>query len=99
MVTTKHCTILQPIGAGAQSDDSTPTLTMKREQAAFDVPDMKCSGCVERVQSMLGRLEGVQSAAADLEAKTATVRYDADRTAPDAILETIEEAGYSPTRA
>jgi len=72
---------------------------MKREQAAFDVSDMTCSGCVKRVQSVLSRLDGVQSAAADLEAKTATVRYDADRTSPGAIREAIEEAGYSPTRA
>ncbi|MFB6232302.1 MAG: heavy-metal-associated domain-containing protein [Salinibacter sp.] len=71
---------------------------MKRKQAVFDVPDMKCSGCAERVQSVLGRLEGVQSASADLEAKTATADYDADTTTPDAILEAIEEAGYSPTR-
>ncbi|MCS4178625.1 copper chaperone CopZ [Salinibacter ruber] len=59
---------------------------------------MKCSGCVERVQSVLGRLDGVQSVA-DLEAKTATVRYDADRTSPDAILDAIEKAGYSPTHS
>lgn len=72
---------------------------MKREQAAFDVPDLKCSGCVERVQSVLGRVDGVQSASADLEAMTATVRYDADRTSPDALLEAIEKAGYSPTRS
>lgn len=72
---------------------------MKRKQAAFDVPDMKCSGCAERVQSVLGRLEGVQSASADLEAKTATADYDADRISPDVILETIEKAGYSPTRS
>jgi len=72
---------------------------MKREQAAFDVPDLKCSGCVERVQSVLGRFDGVQSASADLEAKTATVRYDADRTSPGKIREAIEEAGYSPTHS
>ena len=71
---------------------------MKRERAEFDVPDLKCSGCVERVQSVLGRLDGVQSVA-DLEAKTATVRYDADRTSPDAILDAIEKAGYSPTHS
>jgi len=72
---------------------------MKREQAAFDIPDIKCSGCVERVQSVLDRLEGVQSTSADLEERTATVRYDADRTSPDVLLEAIEGAGYSPTRS
>jgi len=72
---------------------------MKREHVEFNVPDLKCSGCVERVQSVLTRLEGVQSASADLEEKTATVWYDADRTSPDALLVTIEEAGHSPTQA
>jgi copper chaperone CopZ len=72
---------------------------MKREQVAFDVPDMKCSGCVERMQSVLARLDGVQSASTDLEEKTATVRHDADRTSPDAILDAIETAGYSPTHS
>ncbi len=81
------------------SDDTIPIPAMKRERAEFDVPDLKCSGCVERVQSVLGRLDGVQSASADLEAKTATVRYDADRTSPDAILKAIEKTGYSPTRS
>lgn len=72
---------------------------MKREHAAFDIPDMKCSGCVEWVQSVLGRAEGVQSTSADLEEKTATVRYDADQTTPDALLDAIEQAGYSPTQS
>ncbi len=60
---------------------------------------MTCSGCVKRVQTVLGRLDGVRSASADLEEKTATVRYDADRTSPDAILGAIEKAGYSPTHS
>lgn len=71
---------------------------MKREHPEFDVPDMKCSGWVERVQSVLTRLEAVQSASADLEEKTAAVRFDAVRTSPDALLKSIEEAGYSPTQ-
>lgn len=72
---------------------------MQRERAHLDVPDMKCSGCAERVQLVLGRLEGVQTASAELKEKRATVRYDADRTSPGALLETLEQAGYSPSLA
>jgi len=72
---------------------------MKREQAAFDIPDFKCSGCVERVQSVLGRLDGVQSADIDPETKEATVSYDADAVTPDVLLDAIERAGYSPSWA
>lgn len=69
------------------------------EEITFDVPDMKCEGCAERIRRVLERHEGVRSAEVSLEAKRATARFDAEATGPDALQTAIENAGYSPTLA
>ncbi len=72
---------------------------MNRKRTAFGIPDMTCSGCVDRVQTVLERVDGVQSAEVDLEDKGATVTYDADTTSTEALVAAVEEAGYAPTPA
>jgi copper chaperone CopZ len=60
---------------------------------------MKCAGCTDRVETVLTRLEGVQSARVDLEAKEATVTYDAETVDREDLFDAVETAGYSPTAA
>lgn len=72
---------------------------MHRTDLTLDIPDISCSGCVNRSETVLDRAEGVRSASVDLDEKRARVTYDADTTTPDVLLDAIEQAGYSPTRS
>ena len=72
---------------------------MQRTDLRLPVPDLKCAGCTERVETVFERLDGVQSADADLEAKEAAVTYDAETVTPEALVEAVERAGYSPSRS
>lgn len=72
---------------------------MRRTDFTLDVPDIHCDGCVNRIETVLNREEGVRSASVDLDEKRARVTYDADTTTPDALVDAIEQAGYSPTRS
>lgn len=71
----------------------------KRKDTTFYVPDMMCQGCAERIEQVLTRQGGVRSAEVQLDAKKATVTYDADATGPEALQSTIETAGYTPEPA
>ncbi len=72
---------------------------MQRTDLRFDIPDMKCAGCADRVETVLGRAGGVRSASVDLEEKRARVTYDAGSTTPEDLLAAVERAGYSLPRS
>lgn len=56
------------------------------------VEGMSCEGCEQAVEDALTNVEGVTDAAADREAKRATVEGTADA---DELVSAVEEAGYS----
>lgn len=58
------------------------------------VTGMSCGHCSARVESVLKELDGVNSAAVDLESGTAVVEYDEDKVEPDSMRKAIEDAGY-----
>lgn len=55
------------------------------------VEGMSCDHCEETVEDALEDVPGVESAAADREAKRATVEGDAD---PQTLVGAVDEAGY-----
>ena len=65
---------------------------MKRE--TLYVTGMSCTHCSARVESVLKELPGVNSAAVDLEGKTASVEYDEDQVSLETMAKAIEDAGY-----
>ena len=66
----------------------------KKMTKTFQVEGMMCVHCKAHVEKALGAIEGVESAVADLEAKTATVTLTADVT--DEILKkAVTDAGYT----
>ncbi|APR79282.1 Lead, cadmium, zinc and mercury transporting ATPase [Minicystis rosea] len=64
-------------------------------EVSFGVSGMTCASCVARVERVLRRVEGVESATVNLatERATAIVR---DGTPIDALLEAVRDAGYEP---
>jgi len=58
-----------------------------------EIDGMSCASCVGRVESALAKLPGVDSARANLAAKSVDVRFNAPTTA-DAITKALSNAGY-----
>jgi Cu+-exporting ATPase len=68
-------------------------------QMDFAITGMTCAACAARVERALGNEAGVASAAVNLAAETARVRYHPDQTSPDRLMEVIEAAGYGAREA
>lgn len=60
----------------------------------YHVTGMGCKACVNRVQKAVAALEGVLSAAVDLETETLSVEYDKNKLNFDVIRNAVDEAGY-----
>lgn len=77
-------------GSGSSNGD-------RRELATgvFAVEGMTCGGCEAGVELKVGGLEGVEAVEASYAEGRATVTYDPERVTPEAIVEAIEELGYS----
>lgn len=63
----------------------------------LDVQNMTCNFCPITVRKALKKIDGVVSAKADLESKTATVTYDPDKTNIEALTKATADAGYPST--
>ncbi|HEX6709190.1 MAG TPA: cation transporter [Rubrobacter sp.] len=61
----------------------------------LNVPEMSCGHCKAAVEGELNKLDGVQSAFADIDRGTVEVYYDDEKVTTDDLKETIEEAGYT----
>ncbi|GIX28350.1 MAG: copper-translocating P-type ATPase [Burkholderiales bacterium] len=55
---------------------------------------MTCAACAARIEKVLNRLPGVH-AAVNFAAERAHIEFDPNATAPDALVKSIERAGYS----
>ena len=60
----------------------------------ISVPDMMCESCVEHIEQALGQVDGVKMTEVSLEAKTASITFNADKTDENALQTAIQEAGY-----
>ena len=67
------------------------------EEVTLDVQGMNCASCVGRVERALLAGQGVVSASVNLASETATVRYVAGSTTPEAIAALATAAGYAAT--
>ena len=64
----------------------------------FHIPAISCDGCVRAIRSELGELDGVQVLAADAEAKSVTVAWEAPAT-EQAIVQALSAIDYAPVPA
>jgi Cu+-exporting ATPase len=63
-------------------------------EVRIGVGGMSCASCVARVERAIGRKSGVESAAVNLAAETAVVRFDQAELAE--LLDAVRGAGYEP---
>src|SRR5690554_4099084 len=60
---------------------------------AFDISGMTCAACASRVEKVLSRVDGVDSATVNLALERATVESDR-AIAPELLVRAVEKAGY-----
>ncbi len=65
--------------------------------AVLDVQNMTCSMCSITIHQALEKVQGVMDAKVDFDHKTATVKYDADKTNPAALVKATTNAGFPST--
>ena len=64
-------------------------------KTTLNVEGMTCAACSARIEKVLNKLEGVNSATVNLMAKKATVDYDESKISVDDFIHSIEKAGFS----
>ncbi|MFC6920514.1 heavy metal translocating P-type ATPase [Meiothermus taiwanensis] len=69
------------------------------KELQIGVEGMTCAACVNRVERGLKKVEGVEAASVNLATERATVAYDPATTTPQALIEKIQEVGYTPVVA
>ena len=70
------------------------TQQISTKQTIVQIGGMGCDGCVNTVQKALENIEGVSSAAVDLENGTASITYHPESVSTEDFKQAIEEAGY-----
>ena len=73
------------------------SLAATPQTAVLDVQNMTCNLCPVTVKKSLEKVPGVSQARIDFEKKTATVKFDADKTTAEALVKATTEAGYPST--
>ena len=64
------------------------------ERLDLPIEGMTCASCASRIERRLNKLEGV-TATVNYATEQAAVEYDPARVTPDALIEAVEETGYS----
>lgn len=70
-----------------------PKATEKENTFIVNV-DFHCGGGKNRLESGLGKLDGVKSVEADLKTKNVTVKHDSDEISTEEIVLAIEKIGH-----
>ena len=60
----------------------------------IQVPEIHCEHCKTSIEGALAPLQGVSTAAVDVEARRVEVTYDEDTVDRARLVEAIEEQGY-----
>ncbi len=68
---------------------------MAVQTETFEVTGIRCERCVMRLGGVLGRLEGLESANANLMGQV-SIAWDDARVEREEILEALEGAGFRP---
>ena len=89
--------------AGCENTEQTSAQSeatiMKPQMVKLNVEGMTCGSCVKHVDTALANQDGVLKKQVSLETNSCEVEFDASKTNTEAIVATIEEAGYQASLA
>jgi mercuric ion binding protein len=71
-----------------------PAFAGTPQTAVLDVQNMTCSMCSITIHKALEKVPGVMETKVDYEHKTATVKFDSDKTNPSALMKATTNAGF-----
>ena len=69
---------------------------MATERIDYTTPTATCGGCRDRIASAFPQIDGVASAALDLQTKRTTIVFDPARISPRELTAVLIDAGYPP---
>ncbi|QKY18528.1 heavy metal translocating P-type ATPase [Halorubrum sp. CBA1229] len=82
-----------------QDDEDVVSSVDSEDVAQLSVPEMDCPSCAGKVESSVGKLDGIDSVDPQVTTGTLTVSYDREQTSATAITERVEKAGYAVENA
>ena len=74
-------------------------VNQQTKELQLGVRGMTCAACSTRIEKKLGKLDGVSSASVNLATERASVSYDPEQITAQALLDTVEQTGYTPVTA
>lgn len=72
---------------------------VEKTDAEFDVTGMTCAACSSRIEKVLNRFDGVETASVNLTTEKATVSYNPNTVSTQEIIKKIRDIGYDATVA
>ena len=60
-------------------------------------PIMHCANCEAKIKENLKFCKGIKSIKTNIAEQTVTIKYDADKTTPEAFVESLKKANYTAT--
>ncbi|XP_078602292.1 copper-transporting ATPase 1-like isoform X1 [Branchiostoma floridae x Branchiostoma japonicum] len=70
------------------------SLPSNTAQVVIGIEGMTCNSCVQTIEGMISKMDGVESIKVSLAEKQGRVTYDASKTNPEAIREAVDDMGF-----
>ena len=67
---------------------------MTNKKISIDIEGMTCAACSSRVENILNKNQGVNSAVVNLLANKATIEFNDDKVKEEDLVKLIEKAGF-----
>ncbi len=67
---------------------------MARVKETYPVLGMTCASCVRKIETVLGKTEGISEASVNFASEKVTIEYDNDKIDLDKIEKIIKDLGY-----
>ncbi|XP_078683922.1 copper-transporting ATPase 1-like isoform X1 [Branchiostoma floridae x Branchiostoma belcheri] len=83
----KLCDVIDDMGFEASLPRST-------SETVFGIEGMTCNSCVQTIEGMISKMDGVESIQVSLAQKQGRVMYDPSKTNPAAIREAVDDMGF-----
>ena len=64
------------------------------EHVVLPIEGMFCAACVQRIEKVVGRVDGVQTVNVNLASERASIAFDPGVAAEDDLVAAVERAGY-----
>lgn len=89
------CMLVMGLLTTAQAQETKKT--KEKVKVTFDISEMDCQSCVNKIEKNIAFEKGVTDLKCDLKSKTAVVTYRADRTSEAKLQEAFKKIGMEAT--